>query len=93
MPACLPPLVARAAADERGGLAALHGGGGGGGGADVFPEPEAVGALVDLSGKKWAHTVRCGRAEVAGGGRWAAGGRGGAHQADRGWTAEGVEKC
>lgn len=46
MPACLPPLVAAAAWDEDEGLAALHGRGTAG--TDVFPEPEEVGALVDL---------------------------------------------
>ena len=51
MPTCLPPLVARAAEDPDEGLAALHGGQGGG----VFPDD--VSALVDLAGKKWAHTV------------------------------------
>lgn len=50
MPSCLPPLVARAAADEHDGLVALHGGAG----ADAFPAD--VAPLVDLSGKKWAHT-------------------------------------
>ncbi|KAI7846087.1 hypothetical protein COHA_000453 [Chlorella ohadii] len=51
MPTCLPPLLARAAADPADGLAALHGSEAG----DVFPQD--VSALVDLSGKKWAHTA------------------------------------
>ena len=51
MPACLPPLLARAAEDEDEGLPALHGSSS----RDVFP-PD-VSALVDLSGKRWAHTA------------------------------------
>ncbi|PRW57356.1 sorting nexin 2B [Chlorella sorokiniana] len=51
MPTCLPPLLARAAEDPADGLAALHGSEAG----DVFPQD--VSALVDLSGKKWAHTA------------------------------------
>ena len=54
MPACLPPLAAQAAEDPDDGLLALHGGQAGGG-LDVFPAD--LTALVDLSGKKWAHTV------------------------------------
>jgi hypothetical protein len=51
MPACLPPLLARAAEDEDEGLPALHGSSS----RDVFPDD--VSALVDLSGKRWAHTA------------------------------------
>ena len=59
MPACLPPSLAAVATHPDTGVAALHGDEG----EAVFPEAEAVGALVDLSGKKWAHTaVRVGAA-------------------------------
>jgi hypothetical protein len=54
MPACLPPAVAAAAVDPDEGLAALHGGGAGAGAA-LFPAD--VAPLVDLSGKRWSHTV------------------------------------
>jgi hypothetical protein len=55
MPACLPQLVAGRAADVDEGLLALHGGEAGAG-PGLFPAD--VSALVDLSGKKWSHTVR-----------------------------------
>ena len=51
MLACLPPLLARAAVDEDEGLPALHGSSS----RDVFPVD--VSALIDLSGKRWAHTA------------------------------------
>lgn len=52
MPACLPPLLARAAEDEDEGLPALQGSSRRD---SVFPQD--VSALVDLSGKRWAHTA------------------------------------
>ncbi|KAL4444979.1 hypothetical protein ABPG77_004029 [Micractinium sp. CCAP 211/92] len=51
MPACLPKPLAAAAGHPSEGLAALHGPAG----QAVFPED--VAPLVDLSGKKWAHTA------------------------------------
>lgn len=51
MPACLPKQLAAAAGHPSEGLAALHGPAG----REVFPED--VAPLVDLSGKKWAHTA------------------------------------
>lgn len=51
MPACLPQRLAAAAVHPSEGLAALHGPAG----RDVFPND--VAPLVDLSGKKWAHTA------------------------------------
>lgn len=53
MPGCLPPLLARAAEDEDEGLPALHGSSS----RAVFPELDQVSALIDLSGKRWAHTA------------------------------------
>ncbi len=51
MPACLPKPLVVAAGHPSEGLAALHGPAG----QAVFPED--VAPLVDLSGKKWAHTA------------------------------------
>lgn len=53
MPACLPAPLVAAAKDADEGLAALHGRAG----TAVFPDDACVGALVDMSGKKWAHTA------------------------------------